>query len=555
MTDTIAQILDTAWRAWRWRGVALLVTWLVCAAGWITVSLMPDIYKSSAVVYVDTANVLRPLLKGLAIEPDTDSQLQLMQETLISRPNLEKVMRDTDLDLTVSDPAQRELLITSLSSRISVSPQQTHGGLGGRNQSDLFKIEFEDANPVLARDVVRAVLNIFVEGNLGQNRQDLDSARRFIEDQIKDYEAKLAEAERRIARFRRENHDLLALSGRGEYPQQLETAKQDLARLQGQVSEAKARREALRRELAAVPQFLPSESSNSFGPPTNTEQQILDLQATLDDLLARYTDKHPDVVVTRRKLEALQKQQQAELEAAAKQLEIQADTPGKAAEGGPSNPVYEQLKVLIVQEEATIAKLNDGVARAKAEVTRLEGLSEGVPEVEAELTKMNRDYDVLRGSYDALLASRETERISRARDLQGEDVRFRVLEQPQVPVVPSGPNHLLFLVAVLIAGTGSGVGIAVLLAISSDTFANAGQVKDQLAISVLGTISISEFAPRGYWEISQSIVFWSGILVLVAAFAALTLVDMTMGLTHAMPSNMLQGIGIPADWLRRLPIP
>jgi protein tyrosine kinase modulator len=554
MTDTIAQILDTAWRAWRWRGVALLVTWFVCAAGWITVSLMPDIFKSSAVVYVDTANVLQPLLKGLTIESDTSSELELMQKTLISRPNLEKVMRETDLDLTVKNPTEREMLIAGLEKRIRVSRQQTGGDGFGRGTTDLFKIEFQDANPVLARDVVRAVLNIFVEGNLGQNRQDLESARRFIEDQIKEYEAKLAEAEHRIADFRRQNHDLLALSGRGEYPHQLEIARQTLATKQADLSKARARRDALQRELADVPQFLPSESGAGLGPPTSTERQILDLQAKLDDLLSKYTDQHPDVVVTRRKLKAMQKQQEEEMAA------VVAPPAGSAGPAvgpafGPSNPVYEQLKVLIVQEEASVATLTEEVGKAKSEIKRLESLSEGVPDVEAELVKLNRDYDALRSSYDALIASRETERMSRARDMQGEDVRFRILEQPQVPVVPSGPNHLLYLVAVLIAGLGSGTGIAILLALSSDTFANAGQVKDQLAISVLGTVSISEFAPRGYWAVSQAIVFWSGFLVLTAAFASLTALDLTMGLTHVMPGDLLQKIGVPTDLLRRLPIP
>ena len=551
MTDTIAQILDIAWRAWRWRAGALFAAWFVCLAGWIAVSLMPDIYKSSAVVHVDTANALQPLLKGLAIESDTAAELELMQKTLISRTNLEKVMRETDLDLTVTDPAQRERLITSLEDRLSISHQQSGGGTYGSQSTDLFKIEFEDANPVLARDVVQAVLSIFIESNLGQNRQELESARRFIEEQIRDYEEQLAEAERRIARFRRDNYNLLSLSGRGEYPRRLEDARQRLADAEAELSKSKARRAALRRELAEIPQFLPSKVGGSFGPPTNTDQLILDLQAGLDDLMARYTDKHPDVVVARRKLEALQEQQQAELEAVAQSVDNLDDPAGGPATFGQSNPVYEQLKMVIVQEEATIATLADGVANAKSEIKRFEDLSEGVPEIEAELLKLNRDHDVLRSSYDSLLASRETERMSRARELQGEDVRFNILEPPQVPVVPSGPNHLLFLVAVLVAGIGSGAGLAVMLALSSDTFSNAGQIKEQLAISVLGTISVSEFTPRSYWAISQSIFFWFGLLLLLTAFASLLSVEITMGLTEAMPSDSL--LKFPAEWLRRLP--
>ena len=553
MTDTIAQILDTAWRAWRWRGLALLATWFVCLVGWVTVSLMPDMYKSSAVVYVDTANVLQPLLKGLMIEPDTATELELVQKTLISRPNLEKVMRETDLDLTVQDPTEKEQLISDLGARISVTRQQPRAGAVVRRPTDLFKIEFEDANPVLARDVVRAVLNIFVESNLGQNRQDLDSARRFIEEQISSYEKKLTEAERRIAQFRRDNADFLSLSGRDTYADRVRSAREELATAEAEARKAEVSRDALRQQLSGVPQYLPPVEGMGYGPPTDTQVQILEQQAKLDELRSHYTDKHPDVIDAQRKLEALLEQQRKELDAAAAHLDSQADSGANPPASGLSNPVYEQLKVQLAQEEATTAALVDGVAKAKAKVQRLEGQSENVSRAEAQLAKLNRDYDVLRGSYDALLSSRETEQMSRARESQGADVRFRILEPPHVPTVPSGPNHLLFLIAVLIAGIGSGTGIAVLLAISSDTFANAGQIKNQLAISVLGTVSISEFAPRGYWAVSQSVVFWFGLLLLVTSFAGLSVVELTTGLAHAISSGgLLQEI--PADWLRRLPV-
>lgn len=552
MKELVAELLATAWSAWRWRAYALLATWFVCLAGWVAVTLMPDNYKSSAVVYVDTASILQPLLQGLAIEPDTASELEFMQRTLLSRPNIEKVMRETDLDLTVQDPAQRERLLDSLSGRISVKREQSRGTGSRLGRSDLFRIEFEDSDPVLARDVVQAVLNIFVESNLGQNRQDMETARRFIEEQIRTYEEQLAEAERRIAQFRRDNSEVLSLSGRGQAPGRLEAAKQRLADAEAKMREAQVRRNALRQELSAIPQFLPSREGLGFGPPTDTQVQILQAQVRLEDLLARYTDKHPDVVVARRKLEALEEQQRQELEAAAANLDSLTDSGAGPAATGPSNPVYERLKLQLVQEEATIATLNDAVAKARAEVERLEALSEHVPEVEAELVKLNRDYDLLRSSYDALTASRETERISRARDIQAEDVRFRILEPPQVPVVPSGPNRLLFLVAVLVAGIGSGTGLAVMLALSSDTFSNAMQIKQQLAVPVLGTISTSEFSHRSYWTISQSVFFWFSLLVLLTAFSSLTLVELKLGLSQAISGDVLSNV--PVDWLRRLPI-
>ena len=78
----------------------IISTWLLCPIGWLGVTTLPDQYESSARVYVDTQSLLRPLMKGLMVETDPNTQIRLMIKTLLSRPNLERITRMTDLDLT-----------------------------------------------------------------------------------------------------------------------------------------------------------------------------------------------------------------------------------------------------------------------------------------------------------------------------------------------------------------------------------------------------------------------------------------------------------------------
>ncbi len=108
MQELIAQVFSYIWGIWRFRWLAMIVAWVIALGGWLFVQQMPEAYVGSARVYVDSNNVLRPLLQGLAIQPNMDQRIAMMSRTLLSRPNLEKVMRMTDLDLEVQTDLEKE---------------------------------------------------------------------------------------------------------------------------------------------------------------------------------------------------------------------------------------------------------------------------------------------------------------------------------------------------------------------------------------------------------------------------------------------------------------
>src|ERR1700742_352862 len=171
----ITQYLRAAWRR-RWMGV--IVAWLVCAVGWVGVYAIPNQFEASARLFVDADAVLTPLLRGLAADSAPTTQLEVLQRTLLSRPNMEKLISKTDLDLTLNGPTDRERLLSRLATEIRVNPQT-------RN---LFTITYRDKSPKMAHDVVQTLLTIFVESATGGNRSDMDNARHFLEHQIASYE-------------------------------------------------------------------------------------------------------------------------------------------------------------------------------------------------------------------------------------------------------------------------------------------------------------------------------------------------------------------------------
>ncbi len=181
MGNFATDILPVIAAIWRRRWYALALAWFLSLAGWTVVAVLPDKFKSEARVYIDTTSLLGPLLKGIAVETDLDQEVAIMQRTLLSRPNLAEVARATDLDLEATTPIEMEGLLSRIERSASIRAQ-------GRN---LFTVGYIDGDPVLAKAVVQALLTIFVETNLGQNRQDMENARSFIESQLAIYQKQL----------------------------------------------------------------------------------------------------------------------------------------------------------------------------------------------------------------------------------------------------------------------------------------------------------------------------------------------------------------------------
>ena len=167
----VAKYLRAAWRR-RWLGV--IVAWLVCGLGWAAVYSIPNQYESTARLYVDADAVLTPLLHGLAADTAPTNQLEMLQRTLLSRPNLEKLVSKTDLDLTLNRASDRDRLLARLATDIKVNTQT----------KNLFTITWRSTSPKLAHDVVQTLLTIFIESATGGSRADMENARRFLVNQI-----------------------------------------------------------------------------------------------------------------------------------------------------------------------------------------------------------------------------------------------------------------------------------------------------------------------------------------------------------------------------------
>ena len=160
--------------------------------------------------------------------------------------------------------------------------------------SNLFKITHIDADPRRAKDVVQAFLNIFVENNLGKDRDDMANVRSFLEKQIAGYEEQLQATEKRMADFRSKYADVTSSSG-SSYAARLEKARADVEEASADLAAAKERKDRLPKQLEKTPKSSENNSPEYYQPRDATVAKLAELRAELDKKLGdvyRSTPRH-----------------------------------------------------------------------------------------------------------------------------------------------------------------------------------------------------------------------------------------------------------------------
>lgn len=508
MEELVTQIVGYLRGMWRFRWWGLALAWLIGIAGSIYIYAMPDKYESSARVYVDTQSVLRPLMSGLAVQPNVDQQIAILSRTLISRPNIEKLITMADLDHSLRTPEQREALIAALSKDLGIRAASGH---------NLFTLIYADTRPDRAQRVVQALVSLFVESGLGGKQQDTDSARRFIEEQIKNYEQKLTEAENRMKEFRLRNMALLGDGARDYVSQMADLSKlAQAARLE--LREAENSRDSLRRQLAGEePVLLPGAPSTAGVSIPEIDGRIETLKRNLDELLLRYTDQHPDVLGTRRLIRDLDAQKQEQIEA------MRAAGGGSQFDSINSNPVFQQMKLALAEAEARVASLSARVAEYDGRLEQLRAAAKMLPEIEAEMAQLNRDYAVHKQNYDALVERRESANISVEMGARSGIADFRLIDPPTLPTEPSAPNRMLLIPVVGLVGLVAGFALTFLISQLRPAFTDGRMLREVAGLPILGMVGMLATPQRARERSRGLLAFGSSVVLFVAAMAAATM--------------------------------
>ena len=231
-----------------------------------------------------------------------------------------------------------------------------------------------------------------------------------------------------------------------------------------------------------TPQLVVTETDGAGPGGVGGAFRLREAERTLQELRLRYTEQHPDVVAQRDLVAAMRSGAVASSEPSA----LPRDKPRNRS---VPNPIFEQLKVRNVENDSAVASLQRQIVDATRERDRLEEIARGAPQLQADYANVNRDYEVLRKNYDDLLARRESMRISSAAEADGDKVKVQVIDPPQIPQNPVAPKRVVLMSAVLAAGLGAGVGLALLLVQMDQSFHTIEDLRE-MGFPVVGGVSL-----------------------------------------------------------------
>ncbi|MEO7497827.1 MAG: XrtA system polysaccharide chain length determinant [Massilia sp.] len=494
MEDFISQLLSSIKGIWKYRWFGIGVMWLVALVGWARVLSTPDDYQSSARVFVDTQSILKPLMAGMTTLPNVEQQVAIMSRTLLSRPNVERVMRMVDLDVHARTPREHEQQVDELMARIKISGTSTY---------DIYSISYNNKDPKLVRDVVQSLLTIFVEGSFKGKKGDSQQAMQFIDEQIKGYEERLVTAENLLKDFKLRHSGLLPRQG-VDYSAQLASSADLLGTARLELLEAEQTRNAIRAQVSGDEPVPTMEARAAAMSHPELDARIAAVNKNLDNSLLQFTEQHPDIIAARRLLKQLE----------ARKLE---EAKVHVAEGDPGkyfSPMLQQLKVALIEADAKVAAIGVRVNEYSTRHARLLSQSNAVPEVESQLAQLNRDYLINKDNYEKLISRREAAKISGELSTTTEMMTFKIIDPPSMPVAPIGPNRPLLYSLVLLAALLAGPACAWSISQARPTFDGPAMMREITGLVVLGTVQMN-------WTLAETVKRRHGQVVLGTCFVAL----------------------------------
>ena len=468
--------------AQRWR----LITACILAA--LTIGLgiylrMPKLYHCTALLSYEKQQInpgrMAPEREGQRLRETVST----LSDLVMSRNNLEEFIKQFDLYPEARKKLPIEDVIELMRKNISVTPS---------SRGDTFTVTFQGKQQDKVLKVTNALAAKFIEENLKYREERATETSKYTQGELNMAKAVLDKKEQAMRDFKLQHYNempeqradnLARLTALHEQYQGIQDSIQDLERTRVMAQEQISLRKRLGNALATG---NPSAGSGSrpADQPMSKYERLQRLKQYLASLLAKYTDKHPEVRRTRQMI--------AKLEADLRAHPDTGTTTKDTVSHVPLDPEIQQLKFQIRGIDLNIKKLKNDQKKVLADIKKYEQWIEKTPVREAQWNALTRDYNELRRNYDYLVSQNLQAASVEHLERKQKGSKFKIVDPARFPDKPFKPDFKKMLLLALAAGGGLGVGLTLLLDFVDTSFKDVGEIESQLGVRVICAVPYIE---------------------------------------------------------------
>ena len=419
---------------WRRRVYVAIPLIVVLAIGTLVVFLLPAMYRSDATILIESQQIPETLVRS-TITTYADERLQVIQQRVLTTSNVLQIIKKFDLFPDARERLGPTELAETFRKATGVGRQNAEAR-GGRGVTIAFSLSFEHHEAKTAQAVNNELLSLFLAENVRTRTERSKETTEFLRSEANSLQEQITDQEKRLAEFKQQNRDAL--------PELAQVNTQNLERLNGSYREVRAGIEAARGKVGLLESQMAMVSTAGGEPKTGGT--VWELEQQLQSLLAKYTEKHPEVIAMRERIS-----------------EARRTGPPVGAEAVPQNPAALQLRSQLDAARAELSFLSEQRAAIDREIVQVQSRISRAPQVEQEYNNLLRDLDNMRKKYQELRDKELEAKIAQNLEEGQMGERFSVIEPPSFPDEPFAPERGRLMLLVAAAAIGAGLGLAFLL--------------------------------------------------------------------------------------------
>lgn len=409
-----------------------------------------------------------------------EDRLESISQEILSRTRLEKVIAEFKLYPERVKSKPMESIVGLMRKDIEIEfPKK-------EKEKNYFTISYIGKDPRLVAQVTNKLASLFIEENMKIREQQAQGTTDFLAAEVAAQKEKVAKAQQEITNFKKRYISELP-ENRDANLKVLEQLQLNSQKIGEAVRAAEDRKLIIENQLAGLAFPMTSTVLHSgstrdvaisspvtaLSPQMN---QLNQLKMNLEELRGKYTESHPDIIMTKKKIEDLEKRVAG--------METQAKDPAS----DQFNVFQADRKKQLAMIDKEISRLKKEDERGRAMIAAYQARIENAPIRELGLSAMTRDFSNLNETYQVLTKKNTEAQQAENLEMRQKGEQFRIVDLARVPEKPFKPDRRKAVLIGLLLSIGAGLGMTFVREQMDRSFRDSEDLEVTLGLRVLANI-------------------------------------------------------------------